>query len=233
MSRLNGKSQKVLLKSQYLLLSLQWSRPWIRKNLCPCPMIRILFQRNYPISLQRNCLPLERLLKFFMQLTTQYHHCSVLPAYHDTWLTIYSTVFSHGGVLPAIYRSDGLNTNPSLYINSLPDSTKSMAVFLLDTDAPISARVHWICWDLPPTTQIQTNESRGITGLNDFQLNKYTGPCVGNSMHKYLFIVFALNAMLHLPTDSTIATVERSMQPHVLAWGTILFFSPPLPSKYH
>ena len=168
-----------------------------------------------------------------MQLTAQYHHCSVMPAYHKTWLTIHSKVFSHGGVLPAIYRSDGLNTNPSLYINSLPDSTKSIVLLLLDTDAPVSARVHWICWDLPPTTQIQPNECRGVTGFNDFQLNNYTGPCVGDSSHKYLFIVFALNALLHLPSTTPMAFVERSLQQHVLAWGTILFFSPPSPNRSH
>lgn len=161
-----------------------------------------------------------------MNIPALYHHCSVLPSHHNTWLNLTSPLFQHGGVLPALYRSDSLNINPSLDISALPASTKSVVVFLLDTDAPISARIHWICWDLPPTTQIQINEKRGVTGVNDFQLRQYVGPCVNNDTHKYLFVTFALSKFLSLPNSTLPYQVERIMEPYILAWGTILFFSP-------
>lgn len=161
-----------------------------------------------------------------MNIPALYHHCSVLPSHHNAWLNLTSPLFQHGGVLPALYRSDRLNINPSLHISALPVSTKSLAVFLLDTDAPICARIHWICWDLPPTTQIQVNERRGVTGVNDFQLKQYIGPCVNNNSHKYLFVMFALSKLLSLPDSTSAFQVERIMEPYILAWGTILFFSP-------
>jgi hypothetical protein len=168
-----------------------------------------------------------------MNLSLLYQSSTVLAPRQSDWLTILSPVFCHGGILPALYRSDGLNVNPSLEIKKLPDLTKSVVLMLLDSDAPISARVHWICWDLPPTTQIQVNEKRGTTGINDFQLKKYVGPCVDKEDHKYYFMAFALDAILHLPSFTSSIQVERSMKPHMLALGSILFFSPPVSKIYH
>jgi phosphatidylethanolamine-binding protein (PEBP) family uncharacterized protein len=157
-----------------------------------------------------------------MNLSLLYQSSTVLAPRQSEWLTILSPVFCHGGILPALYRSDGLNVNPSLEINKLPDSTKSVVLMLLDSDAPISARVHWVCWDLPPTT-----------GVNDFQLKKYVGPCVEEEDHKYYFMAFALDSLLHLPSFTSSIQVERSMMPHMLAVGSILFFSPPISKLYH
>ena len=162
-----------------------------------------------------------------MNLTSLYQSAAVMPTIQSPWLQINSTVFQHGGVLPSLYRSDGLNINPALHIAALPGATKSLLLMLLDSDAPISARLHWICWDLPPTTQIQTNEKRGIAGINDFQLKKYVGPCGTENNHKYYFLAFALNSFLCLPDSTPKILVERSMESHVLAMGSILFFSPP------
>jgi Raf kinase inhibitor-like YbhB/YbcL family protein len=161
-----------------------------------------------------------------------YQSATLLAPHQSAWLTIDSSVFRHGGILPALYRSEGMNVNPSLDIKVLPESTKSLVVMLLDADAPISARVHWICWDLPPTTQIQVNEKRGTTGVNDFQLKKYVGPCVQEVDHKYYFIAFALDSFLHLPSFTSSIQIERSMKPHMVAVGSILFFSPPVVKLY-
>lgn len=163
-----------------------------------------------------------------MNLSLLYQTPTMLKPLQNTWLIINSPHFIHGGILPALYRSSGLNVNPSLEINYLPSSTKSVVVMLLDADAPISARLHWICWDLPPTTQIKVNEKRGITGINDFQLKKYVGPCVDAGDHKYYFLAFALDSLLHLPSFTSSRQIERSMQQHILAMGSVLFFSPPV-----
>lgn len=148
-----------------------------------------------------------------------------LPSLTSSWLEIKSNVFCHGGLLPCLYRQDGLNVNPTLIIEALPQATRSVVVMLLDADAPIRARVHWICWDLPPTTQIQVNEKRGINGINDFSISSYVGPFGGPSSHKYYFIVYALDRLLCLPSTTSVYLVERMIQSYTLAWGTILFFS--------
>lgn len=144
-----------------------------------------------------------------------------------SWLSIESPAFRHGGILPSLYRSERLNINPPLRLNLLPSGTRSLAIIMADVDTPIAPRVHWICWDLPPTTQIRANEERGITGINDFQSSSYVGPCDGRASHKYFFRVFALDSLLNLPSLTRHHTVEKSILPHVLAKGDMLFFSVP------
>ena len=140
-------------------------------------------------------------------------------------LEIKSPAFFNGGLLPPAYRREGLNINPTLQVRFVPERTRSLAVVLKDVDAPVSPRIHWVCWDIPPSEWIQLNENRGINGANDFQLPSYTGPCVLNARHKYLFYIYALNSRVCLPANSPAYRFYKLIQPHVLASGTMLFFS--------
>lgn len=140
-------------------------------------------------------------------------------------LDIKSPAFVNGGLLPTVYRREGLNMNPGLKVQFIPSETRSLAVVLKDVDAPVSPRVHWVCWDIPVCEWIRLNENRGINGVNDFQLSSYTGPCVMNSRHKYFFYIYALNVRLCLPASSPSYRFFKLIQPHVLASGSLLFFS--------
>ena len=143
------------------------------------------------------------------------------------WIGIESPAFKHGGLLPSLYRSERLNINPPLRLKDLPLATRSLAIMMSDVDVPIGPRLHWICWDLPPTTQIRANEIRGVSGVNDFQSSAYVGPCDGESSHKYFIRVYALDTFLNLPPNTRQYTIEKIMHPHVLAKGDMLFFSVP------
>lgn len=140
-------------------------------------------------------------------------------------LKIMSNAFVNGGILPVVYRHDGLNVNPLLRIQYLPHDCRSIAVVMKDADAPVAPRVHWVCWDLPPSEWIHLNEMRGTPGLNDFQMSTYTGPCVCSNRHKYFFEVFALNSKLHLPKATPYFKFYKIMPEHLMASGSILFFS--------
>lgn len=140
-------------------------------------------------------------------------------------LSVQSSAFVSGGLLPALYRREGLNINPLLRIKYIPSSTRSIAVIMKDADAPVAPRVHWICWDLPPDEYIHLNEPRGTNGLNDFQLATYTGPCVCNPRHKYYFHIYALDQKLFLPPGTPSFKFFKLMSPHLIAEGSLLFFS--------
>lgn len=140
-------------------------------------------------------------------------------------LDVRSPAFINGGILPPVYRREGLNMNPTLRVRFIPENTRSLAVILKDVDAPVSARIHWICWDIPAGEWIRLNENRGVHGLNDFQLPTYTGPCVLNARHKYFFDVYALKVRTCLPPNSPAYRFYKLIQPHVLASGSMLFFS--------
>ncbi|MEY3590710.1 MAG: hypothetical protein RLZZ466_1231 [Bacteroidota bacterium] len=145
--------------------------------------------------------------------------------YPSKTLTIQSNAFVNGGILPTAYRREGLNVNPLLRINAIPADSRSLAVVLKDADAPVAPRIHWICWDLPPGEWIHPNDTRGTNGLNDFQISTYTGPCICNPRHKYFFHVYALNQKLYLPPSTPHFKFYKLMQAHLLAEGSILFFS--------
>jgi len=61
-------------------------------------------------------------------------------------LDIKSPAFVNGGLLPTVYRREGLNMNPGLKVQFIPSETRSLAVVLKDVDAPVSPRIHWVCW---------------------------------------------------------------------------------------
>lgn len=140
-------------------------------------------------------------------------------------LTVKSNAFVSGGLLPTLYRLEGLNVNPLLRIKFIPAEARSIAVVMKDADAPVAPRIHWICWDLPPDEWVHLNELRGINGLNDFHLAAYTGPCVCNPRHKYFFHVYALNKKLFLPSGTPAFKFFKSMNRHLIAEGSLLFFS--------
>ena len=51
------------------------------------------------------------------------------------------------GFLPARYTSDGININPALHIENLPEDAQSLAIILEDPDVPHGNFCHWVAWN--------------------------------------------------------------------------------------
>lgn len=112
-------------------------------------------------------------------------------------IKVTSPAFEDCGLIPARYTCDGENVNPPLLIGDLPRATRSLAITVECTNAPINAWSHWLIWNIPPAFQIKENRVPGIQGLNDFQQFEYCGPCPSiPGDHIYLFRVYALDRML-------------------------------------
>jgi len=58
-----------------------------------------------------------------------------------------------------------------------------------------------------------------VQGTTSFGKQKYGGPCPprGNSPHRYMFKIYALDALLDLPAGSTKVELEKAMAGHILA----------------
>jgi Raf kinase inhibitor-like YbhB/YbcL family protein len=67
-------------------------------------------------------------------------------------LTISSTAFSNGGMIPSQYTCDGANISPPLQWSGIPAGTKTVALIVDDPDAPAKTWVHWVVYDLPANT---------------------------------------------------------------------------------
>ena len=136
-------------------------------------------------------------------------------------LKITSTAFAEGSVIPAKYTCDGENVSPPIDVGSIPEQTKCLAVIVDDPDAPIRPWLHWMAWDIQTTKHIKEGRIMEAEGKYDFGENKYSGPCPISGIHKYYFKVYALDAVLNLPVDTTKKELEKAMSEHILGFGEL------------
>src|SRR5262245_11541271 len=116
-------------------------------------------------------------------------------------LRVVSTAFQDGGLIPAKYTCDGENVSPPIDWSGIPQTAKSLALICDDPDAPGKTWVHWLVYDLPPTTTRLAEgfphddklSSVGTQGKNDFGKIEYGGPCPPSGTHRYFFKLYALD----------------------------------------
>lgn len=143
--------------------------------------------------------------------------------------SITSSVFDPGGMIPKEYTCDGVDLSPALKWTDPPAGTKSFALIMDDPDAPPGTWVHWVIYDLPPSTRglkeglpkKETVEGGGRQGLcwgvNQFSKVGYFGPCPPpGTPHRYDFKLYALDAVLNLPPKATKFDLEKAMKGHIL-----------------
>lgn len=145
-----------------------------------------------------------------------------------TSIQLSSQSFKDGAGIPSTHTCSGADVSPQLSWSALPDGTKSVALTVIDPDAPGRPFVHWLLFNMPPDP---TNLGEGaprlppdsLQGRNDFGSTGYRGPCPPpGSPHHYHFKVYALDGKLSLPGGATEASFEDAIQGHVLANGEIV-----------
>ena len=142
-----------------------------------------------------------------------------------TELKITSPVFAANGYIPAHYTCDGRDINPPLEIADVPAGAKTLALIVDDPDAPVGMWVHWVVWNISPTTHEIGEDSvpaGASQGKNDWNRNSYGGPCPPSGVHRYFFKLYALDTRLSLGTGTTKADLEKAMAGHVLASAEII-----------
>ena len=137
-------------------------------------------------------------------------------------LKVTSSAFEHKGLIPRKYTCDGIDVNPPLNIDGLPEGTASLVLIVDDPDAPMGTWDHWVVWNIPPVREIEEDSVPGVEGLNDFRKHSYGGPCPPSGTHRYFFKVYALDTKLALSPDSRKKDVERAMKGRILAEGEIV-----------
>jgi hypothetical protein len=137
-------------------------------------------------------------------------------------LQVSSPAFKSNDYIPAKFSCEGKNINPGLKIKNIPAGTKTFAIILFDPDASPDGFVHWVIWNLPPSSKIPEKVMQGSLGNNGNGELGYTGPCPPAGTHHYYFTVYALDASLSLPETSGKKELESAMQGHILGQGTII-----------
>jgi Raf kinase inhibitor-like YbhB/YbcL family protein len=145
-------------------------------------------------------------------------------------LTVTSTAFEEGGMIPVVHTCDGEDSSPPLSWSGVPDGTKSIALISDDPDAPRGTWVHWVLFNIPPdVTELPAEmpsdeklENGAVHGITDFGRPGYGGPCPPGGTHRYFFKVYALDTKLDLGPGAKKKDLLAAMGGHVLAEGQLM-----------
>lgn len=141
--------------------------------------------------------------------------------------------FDDQGDIPVAYTCDGEERSPPLRIANLPNGTVSVALRVLDPDAPVPEApaltiVHWLVWNVTPEEGAVEFPEGGIPegarqGANTGGDPAYMGPCppAASNAHRYIFTAYALDAPLDLEEGAGRDEFEAALEGHVLAEGTL------------
>jgi hypothetical protein len=143
-----------------------------------------------------------------------------------------SSDFADGQPMPKELTCEGKDTSPALAWTGVPAGAKSLALIVDDPDAPDpkapkTVWVHWILYNLPPST---SGLPKGVTalpdgtleGLNDWKRTGYGGPCPPIGRHRYFHTLYALDVVLPDLKHPTKAKLLEAMEGHVLARAVLV-----------
>lgn len=148
--------------------------------------------------------------------------------------TLSSDSFVADGEIPSRHTCDGEDISPHLKWSEVPDGTLSFALIVDDPDAPDPQAprmtwVHWVVFNLPPTTtELAAGVGAGRSGddmeqgLNDWKRVGYNGPCPPIGRHRYFHKLYALDVVLPAHENATKQWLEGAMEGHILATAELV-----------
>jgi len=138
-----------------------------------------------------------------------------------------SMPFKH---FPDKYTCKGADESPPVMIEGVNGKVKSLAIVMIDLDAPKGIFVHWVAWNIPanvsyippgiPKKPVVDKPVKMVQGKNDFGKIGYGGPCPPFGVHRYVIKVYGLNCWLDLKPGSTANALYRAMNGHVIQVGS-------------
>jgi Raf kinase inhibitor-like YbhB/YbcL family protein len=134
-------------------------------------------------------------------------------------MKLISPVFGQNQNIPEKYTCDGEDISPPLEVQEIPEGAKSLVLIMDDPDAPGGTWVHWTVWNIDPeTTQIMENSvpEDSVEGITSFGNTGYGGPCPPSGTHRYIFKIYALNAILGISSSSDCKELEKEMEKHII-----------------
>jgi Raf kinase inhibitor-like YbhB/YbcL family protein len=138
-------------------------------------------------------------------------------------MSVSSQAFSQGA-LPERYTCHGTGVNPPLDWSGAPTGTKSFALIVDDSSAPITPYIYWLVFDIGPgTTDIQADSlpTGARQALNSTGTAAYDAPCPEGHSHWYRFTVYALSTTLNLPSGAPLQEAWTAIAAATIGRGRI------------
>jgi Raf kinase inhibitor-like YbhB/YbcL family protein len=134
--------------------------------------------------------------------------------------------FPADGAIPTRFTCKGAGDRPTLNWTGVPAAANSIAITVVDPDAPGRPFVHWVVYDLPagpsgsvgpgalPSGARETQNSAGKTG--------WKPPCPPSGTHHYHFTLYAdRGAVAGGSTADTMAAVRKQAIAQATLIGTV------------
>lgn len=140
-------------------------------------------------------------------------------------MQIASSAFLPNEIIPTKYTCDGEDISPPLAFTDVPEETKSLSLIVDDSDAPAGTWVHWVAWNIDPTTEaLEEGRLPAGTeeGINDFGKTGYGGPCPSSGTHRYFFKLYALDTAFDLPASTDKEALLAAIEGHILAQAELV-----------
>jgi Raf kinase inhibitor-like YbhB/YbcL family protein len=146
-------------------------------------------------------------------------------------MTLSSAAFANGSAIPNRYTCSGDDVSPPLGWTGAPRDVQSLALAVIDPDAPGKPWVHWLIFNLPPATsglseavpKSKNGPDGSLQGRNDFGHDGYGGPCPPpGPAHHYHFTIYALDSTVNLSGGAHEDEFQRAIRGHVLTSGELI-----------
>jgi hypothetical protein len=134
--------------------------------------------------------------------------------------------FPPDGSIPTRYTCKGAGDRPALRWSGVPAAAESIAIVVVDPDAPAHPFVHWVVYDLRaaasgalaggalPAGAREAQNSAGKTG--------WKPPCPPSGTHHYHFTLYAdRGAIAAGSTADTIASIRKQAIAQATVTGTV------------
>lgn len=136
------------------------------------------------------------------------------------------------GEIPEKYTCDGQDISPPLLWDDIPEGTKSLVLIVDDPDAPDPKApkmtwVHWLIYNIPPTTKgleegVSNFPKGALHGKNDWRRTGYGGPCPPIGRHRYFFKLYALDTVLPDLKIPDKKALESAMKGHIIEMAELI-----------
>jgi Raf kinase inhibitor-like YbhB/YbcL family protein len=161
------------------------------------------------------------------------------PAMTTPGLTLTTTAFDDGGIIPNKYTqaaTNGAPVSPKLTWTNVPDGVVSFVLILHDPDTSLTKTtnevLHWMIFNIPGAARelpegvpAQAQLADGsIQALNRGKKVGYMGmgARAPGPYHHYTYELYALDTKLSLGPDATQADVMKAMDDHILAKAVLV-----------
>jgi Raf kinase inhibitor-like YbhB/YbcL family protein len=142
-----------------------------------------------------------------------------------TGMSLSGPELTDGGIISDEYTCSGTDFSPEVNWSGAPENTSSFVLIMDDIDAPGGHFIHWTVYDIEKSLfRLSKQLAQGSSlpdgmkqGINSFGSIGYDGPCPpAGKPHRYIFTIYALDAMLNLDPGIDISRLKQAMAPHIL-----------------